>query len=209
MHWLREILEGIGTLHAMGIMHRDIRPKNMLIMSTEPPRASLCDYGKAIETGYATATTLGPIHTLAPEVWAVSREGPYTNKIDMWAYGYAVVEILGYSVAKYPGPEGYHSNNPPITYHRHQAILEMLRAHRNEVTEDEPLVDLISKLLTWNPGERLSADQALEHLCWNSIAQEHDEHKMHKAIAKEEPSRTKKTKTHSLRHNPTGWYFLQ
>ena len=97
-HWLREVLEGIRALHGMGIMHRDIRPKNMLIMSAEPPQATLCDYGKAIEAEDSAVTTIGPISTLAPEVWSVSMDGPYTSKIDMWAYGYAIAEILGYSI---------------------------------------------------------------------------------------------------------------
>jgi hypothetical protein len=50
----------------------------------------------------------------------------------MWAYGYAIAEILGYSLAKYPGPDGYRTNNPQITHNRHSAILEMLRAHCDE-----------------------------------------------------------------------------
>ena len=91
--WLRETLEGIKTLHAMGIMHRDIRPKNMLILSIKPARAALCDYGKATDEETSTITTLGPIPTLAPEVWTVPAKGPYTAKIDMWAYGYAIAEI--------------------------------------------------------------------------------------------------------------------
>ena len=73
LHFLREPLEGLKTLHTMGIMHRDIRPKNMLIMSYDPPRASLCDYGKATEAKTSKVTTIGPIHTLAPEVWTVAK----------------------------------------------------------------------------------------------------------------------------------------
>ena len=76
LQWLRQPLEGIMTLHAMGIMHRDIRPKNMLILSKQPARASICDYGKAIQAETSTVTTIGPICTLAPEVWTVSRDGP-------------------------------------------------------------------------------------------------------------------------------------
>ena len=90
LHLLKEPLEGLKILHAMGIMHRDIRPRNMLILCTDPPRASLCDYGKAIEAKTSTVTTIGPIHTLAPEVWTIARDGPYTAKIDTWAYGYAI-----------------------------------------------------------------------------------------------------------------------
>lgn len=79
---LKEPLEGLKILHSMGIMHRDIRLRNMLILCIDPPRASLCDYGKAIEAKTSTVTTIGPVHTLAPEVWTISKNGPYTAKID-------------------------------------------------------------------------------------------------------------------------------
>ena len=188
----------------MGIMHRDIRPKNMLIMSVKPPQASLCDYGKAIEAANSTVATIGPICTLAPEVWTVSTDGPYTAKIDMWAYGYAIAEILGYSVAKYPGLDGYRTNNPRITRNRHIAILDMLHAHCNTVTEDEPLVDLVSKLLVWEPEGRWSADQALEHVCWDPLIQGQDERKAHRDNAEEGPSEAKRTQLNDPRLRSDG-----
>ncbi len=95
-------------MHATENMHRDIRPQNMLILSNEPPRASICDYGKVIEAENFTATIINPIHSLAPEVWTVIIDGPCPTRVDMWAYGYAVAEILGYSVHRYPGPDDFH-----------------------------------------------------------------------------------------------------
>ena len=169
LQWLREPLEGIRTLHTMGIIHRDIRRQNTLILSEKPARASICDYGKAIQAKTCTATTIGPICTLAPEVWTVSTAGPYTNLIDEWAYGYAIAEILGYSTSKYPSADGDRGKNPPITLSRHASILGMLRAHCKKAAEDKPLVDLTIKLLTWQPAERWSAAQALEHECWAPI----------------------------------------
>lgn len=171
LQWLKEPLEGIRTLHTMGIMHRDIRLKNMLIMSTKPPRASLCDYGKTIQAESSTVTTIGPISTLAPEVWTVSTDGPYTAKIDMWAYGYAIAQILIFALQRSHGPKLFYGNNP-ITSDRHSEIFRLLRFHCSKMSEDEPLVDLISKLLVWNPEERWSAEQALLHDCWSSIPQQ-------------------------------------
>ena len=166
LEWLRQPLEGIQTLHALGIMHRDVRRQNMLILSEEPARASICDYGKAIKAEICTVTTIGPICTLAPEVWTVSTDGPYTHKIDVWAYGYAVAEILGYSISKHPGADGDCGNNLCITRNQHAAMLGMLRAHCEKPVEDGPLVNLATKLLTWHAAERWSAAQALEHECW-------------------------------------------
>ncbi|MCJ1391563.1 hypothetical protein MMC18_004427 [Xylographa bjoerkii] len=164
LHFLREPLEGLKTLHTMGIMHRDIRPENMLIMSYDPPRACLCDYGKAVEATTSKVTTIGPIHTLAPEVWTVAKDGPYTAKIDTWAYGYAIAEVLGYKAP----------DNSKITYERLVSIFKVLRASYVKGTDDELLVDLVSKLLVWSPQDRWSAEQALEHQCWLPIVPEED-----------------------------------
>lgn len=162
---LREPLEGIRTLHELGIMHRDIRPENMLIVSIKPPRASLCDYGKAIKADKHSITTIGPKRTLAPEVW----KGLYTAKIDMWAYGYALAEILGYSVEKHLG------SDPPISTDRCAAILRFLAAHCTNAAEDKSLVDLIGKLLISDPDQRWSAAQALRHECWKPMLEEQTE----------------------------------
>lgn len=105
---------------------------------------------------------------MAPGVWTVATDGPYTAKIDIWAYGYAIAEILVCPLQKHPGPKFFYTN-APITRGRHSAILSMLRAHCSKAIENEPLVNLVSKLLVWKLEERWSADQALQHDCCNLI----------------------------------------
>ncbi|ERF71973.1 hypothetical protein EPUS_07443 [Endocarpon pusillum Z07020] len=172
LRWLRDLLEGLATLHMMGIIHRDIRPQNMLIMSNSPPRASICDFGKAIKAQTSNFTAIGPISTCAPEVWRVLNFGPYTNKIDTWAFGYAIADILGYSVEKYPGADGLKEANPKITRNRHAAMVQMLLDHSEKRPEDAALVDLALKLLVWDSKLRWSAKQALSHKCWAPILRE-------------------------------------
>ena len=65
---LKDTLEGISTMHDRGIMHRDITWKIMLILSLQPPRAVVCDYGKATSEQQPVSTLIGPVGTLAPEV---------------------------------------------------------------------------------------------------------------------------------------------
>ena len=166
MLWVQELLEGLSQMHRLGIMHRDIRLQNMLIVSAEPPRASICDYGKAIEAMDSDDTCINPIHTLTPEVWTVPSTGRYTAKIDLWAFGYAIAEWLVH-FSKQDGP----NRNPLISPARHSMILEMLQAHGKKTPEDAPLVNLTENLLIWNAEQRLSAEQALEHYCWNTLRQ--------------------------------------
>ena len=189
----REPLEGLKTLHAMGVMHRDIRPKNILVMSNDPPCAALCDYGKAVETRTSRTTTIGPIHTLAPEVWTVARDGPYTAKIDTWAYGYAIAEVLGYKPRE----------NSRITHDRHASILRILRASYARGSDGEPLVDLVSRLLVWRPQDRWSAEQALEHECWLPIARNQDRRYEDSA----EAARGKRVLVEDLRSGQHGQYL--
>ena len=46
----------------------------------------------------------------------------------------------------------------------------MLTAAHDQGTDGEALVDLVSKLLVWKPQDRWSAAQALQHVCWHSVA---------------------------------------
>ncbi|KAI9677073.1 MAG: hypothetical protein M1817_006912 [Caeruleum heppii] len=157
---LEQPLQGLSVLHDMGIMHRDIRRQNILQLSLRPPRTALCDYGKAIEAVCSKQTTIGPVHTLAPEVWTAKRQGPYGPSIDVWAYGYTIAEVLGY--------HGW-ADNPPIRPERHQAILAMLQNHMHKCPEDEDLVDLATRMLAWDPERRPTAAEALEHRCWAPV----------------------------------------
>ena len=82
-----------------------------------------------------------------PEVWRVPNYGPYTNKVDIWAFGYAIADILGYSVEKYVGTDGFQGPNPRITRSRHAALIQMLQEHAERQVDDAALVDLALKLL--------------------------------------------------------------
>ncbi|KAI9656460.1 MAG: hypothetical protein M1821_004666 [Bathelium mastoideum] len=155
---LEQPLRGLITLYKMGIMHRDIKPENILLLSEKPPQAAICDFGKAIKAEFSKATYIGPVHTLAPEIW-IQQESGYTRQIDVWAFGYAIATILGYR----PKPPSQ------ISPGRHDMILKKLKAHAQVVSEDEYIVDLAMRMFAWNPDERPTAAEALEHACWAPI----------------------------------------
>lgn len=74
----------------------------------------------------------------------------------------------------------------------------MLHAHCSKGTEDESLVDLVSKLLVWKPEERRSADRALQHDCWSSITQKEGK----EGIVETGLSQTKRTQFKDLGSKP-------
>lgn len=184
MRLLKDTLEGIESLHNMGIMHRDITLKNMLIVSSERPEAVLCDFGKATSEPFSRDTRIGPIRTLAPEVWGNTE---YTVKIDLWAWAYAVAEILGYST----------DTDEKITVVRLAKMHTMLSRHGEDVPEDQPLVYLLYQLLVWNPTNRLSVDKALAHECW--IVLSDDKPDTVELSSKDRPTKTKRTRRESTK----------
>ncbi|MFN2606698.1 MAG: protein kinase [Acidimicrobiales bacterium] len=97
--WVRglaeEVLAALGAAHAVGLVHRDVKPANILLASDG--RAKVADFGiaKSLEAGGADLTTTGQLlgtpAYLAPE----RIEGaPATPASDLWSLGVVLYEAL-------------------------------------------------------------------------------------------------------------------
>lgn len=90
---LREWVDGLTFLHGKGIMHRDIKPGNLTILSMKPPRAQLIDFGHAIEALMASNDDVGTKGWRAPELAVLStggskaKRGWYDERIDVFSLG--------------------------------------------------------------------------------------------------------------------------
>ncbi|KAI4143803.1 MAG: hypothetical protein LQ341_002813 [Variospora aurantia] len=84
IEFLRGPLEGLANLHQAGYIHRDVSMKNIFVLSLNPPRAVLGDFGKTIRAQSHKDRQIGPIKTLAPEVDGSTY---YDAKIDIWSWG--------------------------------------------------------------------------------------------------------------------------
>ncbi|MCW2882084.1 MAG: Serine/threonine protein kinaselike protein [Sphaerisporangium sp.] len=150
-----QILEALRTAHAAGVLHRDVKPENVLL--TDDGRVVLTDFGIARMETDTTMTRTGLVGTpafIAPERLrghAAQRES------DLWSLGatlYAAVE-----------------GRPP-----HDKGMAMATMHAVLNDEPEPalragrLGAVLSGLLEKNPAERLTADQAERML--RSIAED-------------------------------------
>lgn len=85
-----EALLGLGALHARGMIHRDIKPGNILI--DEQGVARLGDFGLVTDSlifGYAERA--GYNDHLAYEVW---EQGITSAKSDIWAFGMTLYRLL-------------------------------------------------------------------------------------------------------------------
>jgi serine/threonine-protein kinase len=89
---LGQVAEALDAAHAAGIVHRDVKPHNILV---EGERAYLSDFGLAkayAETGPGSgASIVGTVEYMAPEQWRGERVGPAA---DVYSLGCVLYEAL-------------------------------------------------------------------------------------------------------------------
>ena len=87
----RALVAGMAAIHAAGIVHRDVKPENLLRM--EDGRLVVSDFGLATNPAQTASVTLmvGTPSYMAPEM---SMGDPASFRSDVWAIGVVMHEIL-------------------------------------------------------------------------------------------------------------------
>jgi calcium/calmodulin-dependent protein kinase I len=143
------LLAGLAQVHAGGIVHRDVKPENVLLMSDG--RAVLADFGVAARLAEGEKLTLrvGSLGYAAPEV-LLGRS--YGHAVDCFGAG-AVLHFVLAGEAPFGGKD-----KSEITRNTCEGELDLFT--RSLATAREPCRSLLVKLLCPQPRERATAEQA-------------------------------------------------
>jgi hypothetical protein len=141
------IAGALDHAHAQGIVHRDVKPSNILLEGGEAGRAWLADFGIAATArtaGRYTTGTLGTAAYMAPEQ---ARPGDVGPPADIYSLG-CVVYLLLAGRTPFPGEDH----------------VGLLMAHATEPVPpigDEPLDQVLARALAKSTDERPGSAQAL------------------------------------------------
>ncbi|GAA1641199.1 Stk1 family PASTA domain-containing Ser/Thr kinase [Microbacterium flavum] len=149
------VLSGLAAAHRAGIVHRDVKPENVLL--AEDGRIKIGDFGLARATSANTATgqmLLGTIAYLAPEL--VTR-GTADARSDIYALGIMLYEML-------VGEQPYKGEQPMQIAYQH-ATDSVPRPSAKNPGIPEQLDELVLWATEREPDERpLDARQMLDRL---------------------------------------------
>ncbi len=129
------VLSGLVAAHSAGIVHRDVKPENVLL--AEDGRIKIGDFGLARATSANTATgqqLLGTIAYLAPEL--VTR-GTADARSDIYALGIMLYEML-------TGEQPYKGDQPMQIAFQHATESVPRPSIRNSAVPDE-----LDELVLW------------------------------------------------------------
>ncbi|CAH8543052.1 unnamed protein product [Heterobilharzia americana] len=183
-YFLYQMLRGLKYIHSANVLHRDLKPCNILLNAACDLR--ICDFGLAriadpeSEQSGTLTEYVATRWYRAPEIMLTSKL--YTKAIDIWSIGCIMAEMLSNRVL-FPGKHYIDQLNlilqvlgsptkedfETIVNLKARAYLESL-PHRTKVPwkqlypyASESALDLLDKLLCFVPSRRITVEEALAH----------------------------------------------
>ncbi|MFC0860870.1 serine/threonine-protein kinase [Sphaerimonospora cavernae] len=145
-----QVLAALRAAHAAGVLHRDVKPDNVLI--TDEGRAVLTDFGIAAMDGDSPLTHAGMLvgtpAFIAPERAAGTRTEWAS---DLWSLG----------VTMFVAAEG---RSPFHRGHALATLAAVMHEDPGPMRHAGPLAPVITGLLVKDPAYRMTAQEAARHL---------------------------------------------
>ncbi len=156
-----QLFSAIAYCNQNKIMHRDLKAENIMLNDKTIfglPYVKIIDFGtaKIYENEYENIV-IGTLYYMAPEVL----NKKYTNKCDMWSLGV----ILYYLFTKRLPFKG--KNKPQLSYYIQNCKYNINLGPLKHASDE--LKDLIQKLLVINIEDRISVNDALNHLWFKKL----------------------------------------
>jgi hypothetical protein len=151
-----QVAEALGAAHDRGMVHRDIKPQNVLL--TEKGDAKVADFGIARAGSSVTISKTGSVMGTAGYMSPEQALGePATPKSDLYSLGVVLYEAL-------TGELPFTADNPIAVSMKH--VTEPLRPPRElDPTIPEGMNALVTKLMAKDPEDRYaSADELSDDL---------------------------------------------
>ena len=178
-----QIFYGLAYLHKHGIAHRDICPDNILIKERNSI-VKIADFGsaKVLDPESSNSFDVGSIKYRAPEILYESSK--YGVSIDVWSAGCIVAEMLllrplfGGQTASQQLTEIVkilgHPSEDDFECTECGAIIVTAKK-TTSLKQELPswtcpeLIDLLEKIIIYNPDKRLTAEQCLQHPAFDEL----------------------------------------
>ncbi|KAI8055990.1 protein serine/threonine kinase [Syncephalis plumigaleata] len=184
---LYQLLQGIAFCHAQRVLHRDLKPQNLLI--NKKGELKLGDFGLARAFGIPVRSYSHEVVTLwyrPPDVLMGSRQ--YSTSIDLWSVGCIFAEMASgrplfpgnsvqdqllriFKVLGTPNETGWPSITQLPNYRPDFPVHPRVPLERYYPKLNATGIDLLNALLEFQPEKRISARDALEHPFFKDIHQ--------------------------------------
>lgn len=188
-NWIYQLIVAIEHMHSKGIFHRDIKPENILLRDDV---IKLADFGscRGINTKQPYTEYISTRWYRAPE--CLLTDGFYNQQMDMWGVGCVFFEMLSL-YPLFPGDENEinqiqkifnvlgipsknlldkwkkqasHINFDFPSKDKKKSLVQMLSHVSGEC------IDLIEKMLKYDPDERITAIDARNHPYFKELREE-------------------------------------
>jgi serine/threonine protein kinase len=153
--YTRQLFSSLQFMHAHQLIHRDMKPSNVLV-SDDERRLALTDFGlsKEIVAGEYVKTKIGTYHYMAPEQMERQK---YNAKADVWAVGCLIYAMCTAKVSTREAVVMFVARKSPDFESRYRSELTL-------AGYSEPLIDLMLSVLEETAASRPSAEAALKRL---------------------------------------------
>lgn len=185
-----QLVRAVRALHKACVVHRDLKPQNILIsqQTNNHLQIYLCDFGTGRlvqdDPSVLRQTSLNSVTTAfycAPE--GLLSKDIYSNSVDMWAIGCIVAEMIKREPL-FQGRNAKHQlelivdlcgkpSNAELCEFPESSKKKFLMEYSVSTREpiethfppgaDKEAIDIIEKLLTFNPSKRLTSAEAFLH----------------------------------------------